>query len=96
MHTYIQWDSRGLYALQGPKAAQVAHEHIYKHTHTHIHTYIHTYIQWDNRGLYALQGPEAAQVLQRLVPSVNLSKMSFGDAATMKVDYHCEIFDVYM
>ncbi len=42
-------------------------------------------MQWDNRGLYALQGPEAAQVLQRLVPSVNLAKMSFGDAANMKV-----------
>lgn len=42
-------------------------------------------VQWDNRGLYALQGPEAAKVLQRLVKE-DLSKMSFGDSANLKIN----------
>merc|ERR1719356_625262 len=35
-------------------------------------------VMWDNRGLYALQGPKAAEVLQRLSPSVDLSKIGFA------------------
>jgi aminomethyltransferase len=34
---------------------------------------------WDERGLYALQGPKAVDVLQRMAPSVDLSKVSFGE-----------------
>jgi aminomethyltransferase len=35
-------------------------------------------VLWDDRGLFALQGPKAAEVLQRLSPSVDLSKIGFG------------------
>jgi len=42
-------------------------------------------VQWDNRGLYALQGPEAKNVMQKLCPSYDFKKMSFGQAANMEL-----------
>lgn len=37
-------------------------------------------VMWDDRGLYALQGPKAVNVLQKLSPSTDFSKVSFGDS----------------
>lgn len=40
-------------------------------------------VLWDERGLYALQGPKAVEVLQRMVPTVDFSKFSFGESQWM-------------
>merc|ERR1719198_32327 len=42
-------------------------------------------VMWDERGLYALQGPKAVDVMQRLVPSVDFKKMSFGESQWMDI-----------
>jgi len=42
-------------------------------------------VMWDERGLYALQGPQAVSVMQRLAPSVDFKKMSFGESQWMNM-----------
>merc|ERR1712151_894948 len=41
---------------------------------------VHMEVMWDNRGLYALQGPKAVDVLQRMSPSTDFKKFSFGES----------------
>merc|ERR1719375_68613 len=43
-------------------------------------------VLWDDRGLFALQGPKAAEVLQRLSPSVDLSKIEFGQSLWVELE----------
>jgi len=43
-------------------------------------------VLWDNRGLFALQGPKAVQVVQRLSPSVDLSKVAFGQSVWLQLE----------
>lgn len=42
-------------------------------------------VLWDERGLYALQGPQAVSVMQRLAPTVEFPKMSFGESQWMNL-----------
>lgn len=43
-------------------------------------------VLWDGRGLFALQGPKASEVLQRMSPSADLSKISFGESFWLKLE----------
>lgn len=42
-------------------------------------------VMWDDRGLFALQGPKAVSVMQELCPSIDLSKMPFGQSQWMNL-----------
>jgi len=43
-------------------------------------------VLWDERGLFALQGPKAAAILQKLIPSIDVSKINFGDSFEANVE----------
>lgn len=43
-------------------------------------------VLWDERGLYALQGPKAASVLSRFAPTLDLTKMNFGETEFVNIE----------